>query len=79
MLFVLAEHTHIYIYLFIIFSMSGTYETGTPFLAWGDLVDAIPHFSAKQGCIAGELLVLMSTYFYVFCRKPLHAGIVTLL
>lgn len=55
MLFVLAERTHIYIYLFIIFSMSGTYETGTPFLAWGDLVDAIPHFSAKQGCIAGEL------------------------
>lgn len=59
--------------------MSGTYETGAPFPAWGDPVDAIPHLSAKQGCIAGELLVLMSTYFYVFRRKPLHAHVVTLL
>lgn len=80
MLFVLAEHTYIYFFnLFIIFSRSGTYETRTLFLAWGDPVGAIPRLSVKHGCIAGELLVLVSTYFYVFPRKPLRANTVALL
>lgn len=51
--------------------MSGTYETQTLFLAWVDPVGAIPHLSAKGGCIAGELLVLVSTYFPGNLYKPI--------